>query len=190
MQTEVTRVERYPSIAGHKTQFRADIGIQEVLFPYVRPDPLGNVSHRGGNTMRNHQLEMFGLMILLFGCSDQGVNLDSPGPVNVPMNSAINGKTFTCSLNQTFSLELDLNADAGYQWDHSISDTSILHLDSTNYRPQSGDKFVDGGLTVETFYFRITSAGRCTIDLIQHRGWESGIRPIQTVHFAVVVQPR
>ena len=140
--------------------------------------------------MRAHYLTIFGLMILLFGCSDQGANLDSPGPVNDPLNSAVNGKTIACVLNQTFSLELDLNADAGYQWDHSISDTSILRLDSTNYRPKSGDKFVDGGLTVEAFYFRTMSAGQCTVDLIQRRGWESDIPPIETVRFWAVVQVR
>jgi predicted secreted protein len=128
------------------------------------------------------------LMIFFFGCSDHGVNLESPGPSGTPLTSAINGKNVACSPNQCFSLELDLNADGGYQWDHNISDTSILRLDSTNYRPKSGNWSIVGGLTVQTFYFRAVHPGQSTIDLAERQEWMKDVPPINTVRFAVIVR--
>lgn len=104
--------------------------------------------------MRAHHFTSFVLMMFFFGCSDQGVNSDFPMPYGAPLTSTIDGKYVACYPNQRFSLELDLNADGGYQWDLNISDRSIISLDSTRYRPKSGNWSAAGGLTVETFCFR------------------------------------
>ncbi len=127
-------------------------------------------------------------MILLLGCSDQGVNSDYPMPNGTPFTSTIDGKYVACFPKQRFSLELDLHADGGYQWDLTLGDTSILHLDSTHYRPKSGNWSGVGGLTVETFDFRAVHIGQCTINLAERQEWMKDVPPINTIRFAVIVK--
>ena len=118
----------------------------------------------------------------LFGCSDSSI------PTEAKLDSSINGKNITITTNSKFAIEFDLNADAGYQWDYSLSNTSVLKVDSTNYRPKSGNWNQVGGLTVETFYFCSKKTGQCKVSLFEHRGWESDVSPINTVQFNVIVR--
>ncbi len=126
------------------------------------------------------------LMIILAGCTDMGsepVITTAAG-----LDASIDGKTVEVGQNQRFSLELDLNADGGYQWDYQISDTNVVRMESTSYRPKSGQWGMVGGLTVETFQFRTGRTGTSAIHLIEHRGWEPDIPPINTVEFIVLVK--
>lgn len=120
------------------------------------------------------------LVIILFlsGCSE------SVAPTENHFSSSIDGKSIVINKNHQFILELNLNADAGYQWDYSISDMSVVILDSTNYI--WGNQV--GGITTKNFYFRGVMAGSCGIDLFEHRVWESNVAPINTVHFSVMVK--
>ena len=129
--------------------------------------------------MKSH-LTMLGLMILSLGCSDSSM------PTQTQLDSSINGKTIKYPINYTFSLELDLNASAGYQWDHNISDTTIVHLDSTKTRPKY-IPIVPGGETVKTFYFRTMKTGICTLNLIEHQRWLPDVLPIHSIQFIVFV---
>ena len=131
--------------------------------------------------MRKFHLTMSGLMILFLDCSDSSM------PTQTQLDSSINGKNVVYTSHQRFSLELDLAADAGYQWDYTISDTTVVRVDSTRYRPKSGNWNQDGGLTVETFYLCTKNAGKSTIGLIEHRGWEKDVPPIAVVRFNVSV---
>jgi predicted secreted protein len=118
----------------------------------------------------------------LLGCSDSLL------PTEVKIDSTINGKNITIITNQKFALELDLNADAGYQWNYSISDTEVVRIDSVSFKPKSGNWNQDGGVTVETFYFVGKRTGQCLIGLIEHRVWEKDAPPISTVQFSVIVK--
>jgi hypothetical protein len=123
-------------------------------------------------------------LLVLCGC-DLGESLKS-----VPqLNSSVNGTTVTYPLNQSFLLELDLNADAGFMWYHTFSDPTVIHLDSTKYRPKSGnwDMGMVGGMTVATFYFRTTKIGKCTIDLAERQGWLPNNPPNSSVRFSIYV---
>ena len=121
-------------------------------------------------------------LLALCGC-DLGDSLTSPPQ----LDSSVNGKTVAYAPNQSFLLELDLNADAGYTWYHTFSDTTVIHLDSTRYRPKSGNWNLVGGMTVETFYFRATKTGKCSIALDERQGWLPNVPPINSVRFTVVV---
>jgi predicted secreted protein len=99
----------------------------------------------------------------------------------------VNGKNVAYASNQTFSLELDLNFDAGYSWYLAISDTTVIHLDSTGYWPKNGDSNMEGGLTVETFYFRAAKIGQCLVALDERQGWLPNVPPIHSVRFTVTV---
>jgi predicted secreted protein len=137
--------------------------------------------------MKNIHLTMLGLMILFLGCSDSSIPTQTQLDSSKQLDSSINGKNVAYTSNQRFSLELDLEADAGYQWDYTISDTTVVRIDSTRYRPKSGNWNQIGGLTVETFYFYTKTAGNSTIDLIEHQGWVKDVPPIATVRFYVSV---
>jgi len=125
---------------------------------------------------------LFFFLSVLCGC-DLGDAL-KPEPL---LDASVNGTSVTYALTQSFSLELDLNADAGYQWFYSASDTTVIHVDGTEYRPKSGNWNQVGGLTVETFHFRATKPGRCSISLYERRGWLPNVAPIDSVRFGVVV---
>lgn len=122
------------------------------------------------------------LISFLFSCSDMIM------PTEVRLDSSINGKNITVNTNSKFTMELNLNADAGYQWDYFLSNTSVLKVDSINYRPKSGNWNQVGGITVETFYFCSKRTGQCKINLIEHRVWENNVPPINTVQFNVIVR--
>jgi predicted secreted protein len=124
------------------------------------------------------------LVILAFssGCSDDVLLPEDQ------FDSSIDGKSIRINENHQFILELDLNADAGYSWDYSISDTTVLRIDSTTYRPKSNDRNLCGGITIETFYFCSINKGDCNVNLYEHQHWVSDVKPINYIQFKVIVK--
>lgn len=120
--------------------------------------------------------------VLLLHCSD-----DILAPA-YQYDSSVNGKTVSASHNQQFILELDLAADAGYQWDLSISDSFVVKIDSTCKRPKSGKWNIDGGMTIETFYFKALKRGKCSVNIKEYQNWEPDVEPINKVQFDVIVR--
>ncbi len=118
------------------------------------------------------------LILLSSGCSESSPPLE---------NSAGKEVAVTYPPDQQVSFELDLNADAGYQWDYDISDMTVVKLDSTSYRSKNGRREV-GGLTVETFFFKTLNTGQCTITLRELRGWQRNVAPIHSVRYQVNVR--
>lgn len=131
--------------------------------------------------MRNYYVWSVFLTLLLIGCSR------SSAPTQAQLDSSINGGTFTASPNEKFSLRLDLNADGGYQWNYDVSDSAVVTMDTqpTFQPPKTGV----GGVTIETFYFRVLREGQCTMTFNQSRGWEQDVAPISTVKFLLVAKP-
>ncbi len=121
------------------------------------------------------------MLLTIVGCSQ------SSSPTEPQWDSSIAGKSISYPPNQRFTLQLDLNADAGYQWDISVTDTNVVRVDSTNYRPKSGNYNQVGGITVETFYFCTRYAGRSAVTLAERRGWEPGVPGIDSLAFTVSV---
>ncbi|OGU28575.1 MAG: hypothetical protein A2057_16930 [Ignavibacteria bacterium GWA2_35_9] len=132
--------------------------------------------------MKKYYLLFFVIISFLSGCSDNVLSSEDQ------FDSSINGKSIRINKNHQFILELDLNADAGYCWDYSIGDTTVLRIDSTSYRPKSGNWNQCGGVTIETFYFCGIKKGNCEVNLFEHRVWESNIKPINTIQFNVIVK--
>jgi predicted secreted protein len=132
--------------------------------------------------MKKYSFVLFIVMIVSFGCSDSSL------PTETQFDSSINGKNITIIPGHAYTLELDLNADAGYQWDYSISDNDVIGIDSTSYRPKSGNLNLCGGITVATFYFRGKKSGLCFVKLIEHQVWVKDVPPINTIRFSVNVK--
>jgi predicted secreted protein len=122
------------------------------------------------------------LLLWAYGC-----DLGEPLSSDPQLHLSLNGRFLTYSVNRPFSLELDLNADAGYSWDCTISDSTVIRLEKTTYRPKSGDWNVCGGMTVETFLFRTTKPGECTISLAERQAWMPEVPPINSFQVTVIV---
>ena len=86
-----------------------------------------------------------------------------------------------------FSFDLNLNADAGYQWNYSINDTNVAKIINTNYRPYSGNWNQVGGLTIETFYCCTYRPGICVFTLREQRPWLPNVPAIDSLCVLVVV---
>jgi predicted secreted protein len=136
--------------------------------------------------MFKYVLVFISIILFLSRCSgiSQPAEFQLVSPVLGP---EIDNQKLVCPPGQRFLLQLDLSADAGYQWDYYISDVTVIQLDSATYRPKSGE-LIWGGLTIETFYFRAAKQGLCSINLQELRGWEKDIPPISTLQFAVMVK--
>ena len=131
--------------------------------------------------MKTHVCFTFILLFSLVGCSQPS------SPVALELDSSINGKTVLYPRNQKFTLQLDLQADAGYQWNYSIGDTNVVRIDSTCYTPKSGNWNQIGGVTVETFFFCTVQTGQSVVTLIEHRQWEPNVPAIDSLTFTLVV---
>ena len=133
--------------------------------------------------MNMHHGFTFIVLLTIVSCSH------SSSPTEPTWDSSINAKSVTYPRNQKFSLQLVLSADAGYQWNITMSDTTVLRVDSTSYRPKSGNQNQVGGLTIETFYFCTLNVGRSLINLAERRNWEQGKPAIDSLAFSVTVIP-
>ncbi len=116
--------------------------------------------------------------LVLSGCSQ---------PTEVRYNSAIDGETVTFSANQKFSLQLDVNADAGEQWECEISDTTVVSTDG-NPSYKSLSPGATGGETMETIYFRANMRGQSSVTLIEQQPWEKDVPPTSSIQFIVLVR--
>jgi predicted secreted protein len=132
--------------------------------------------------MKKYYLLFLVIISFLSGCLDNIVSTENQ------FDSSINGKIIRINKYHQFTLELDLNADAGYQWDYSMTDTSVVRIDSTNYRPKSGNWNQIGGVSIETFYFCGIKKGNCRVKLFEHQAWESNIAPINTIQFNIIIE--
>ena len=121
------------------------------------------------------------VLVLLGGCSGPS------GPIDPMFDSTIGGTILHYSTNQSFVLELDVAADGGYLWDYSISDTNVVRIDSTGYRPKSGNWDMEGGVTIETFYFRTLRSGISIVEMAERRPWMRLDPPIDSLRFIVLV---
>jgi predicted secreted protein len=121
-------------------------------------------------------------LLVLCGCDLGDSHISEPR-----LDSSVNGKRVAYATNQSFLMDLKSNADAGFSWYLAISDTTVIHLDSTGYWPKSGDSNMLGGPTMETFYFRATKIGQCLVALDERQGWLPNVPPIHSVRFTVTV---
>jgi hypothetical protein len=120
---------------------------------------------------------------VLAGCSDLG------GPTTdglAQLDETVNGMTLSYGSNQRFKLCLDSWADAGYQWEYSLSDSSVAFVEGkVTYRQNNPD--VAGGLSTATAVLCTGRTGRCRVTFIEHQIWMKDNPPRKTVTFTIVV---
>jgi predicted secreted protein len=134
---------------------------------------------------------LFWFLLALFfcsGCTDEGVNV-SPWDGTPLLDASINGTEMTTGIDSRFRLELDVWADAGYQWDCSFSDSTVLQLEKTTTRGTStSNPPTPGGPTFETFYFKAKVEGSSTVTLIHRQRWMLTVPPKDSIGFVVNVR--
>jgi predicted secreted protein len=129
--------------------------------------------------MRSRLLFIFILSLFLGNCSQPS------SPIEQAFDSAVNGRTVSFPRNYNFTLKLDLPADVGYRWEYTISDTSIVRLDSTVYLVNAD---LTGGVIVETFFFGTLKNGESKISLLERQPWKEGNNaPLKSVAITVRV---
>jgi predicted secreted protein len=131
--------------------------------------------------MKGYSLPTVILLLSLIGCSRPSSSIEPK------LDSSISGKTFSSSGNQEFTLQLDVHSDGGYQWAYSISDTSVVQVDSTRFAPKSRDPKLLGGLAIQTLFFHTLQPGQSLVTLTERRVWEKNVTPIDSLEFTVVV---
>jgi predicted secreted protein len=125
------------------------------------------------------------LTVALFSCSHP---TELNRETGISLDASVNGTTVSYPPGQSFSLDLEVFADAGYTWECTISEESVLAMErDPSYRPKYGGPILPGGATIETFYFRTAGFGKSTMTLIEHQGWMKDVPPIVTVQFTVIV---
>ncbi len=130
---------------------------------------------------------IFLLLPLLFLCCTHPTEVINQ--TGNSLDASANGKTVIYPGNQFFTLNLDVHADAGYQWDYSFSNPAVVGLTgSPTIRQKDPGPVMVGGAAIETFLFLTTEAGECTVTLIEHQSWMKDVPPINTVSFTVVVR--
>ena len=141
-----------------------------------------------GRTMQASVCILSLLSLMLVACSNSTPpSGPAPDSEEVMIDSTANGTTISYPVDERFCLELLLSADAGFQWDYTLSDTSVVCIDSTCCRPASGDWNQVGGYTIESFHFRTIHSGLCSVHLIEHQAWIPEVPPIHTCSFTVAV---
>jgi len=123
------------------------------------------------------------LLLVLIACEKSnpvtGITPEEPA-----FDSSINGQSLSYLRNQRFSLKLDLAADAGNQWEISMTDTTVVCVDSTAYWVKPNQV---GGLIAETFYFCTMKSGQSVITMIEHQPWKGGGPTVDSLAFTVTV---
>lgn len=131
---------------------------------------------------------LFFALCLWSGCADQGVNLSSVDNSTL-LDGSIDGKQITAIVDARFRLELEVLADAGFQWDCSISDSSVVRLERVSFRSASPTyPPAPGGAVFETFHFQTKAEGSCTVLLIHHQAWLPTVPPRDKVRFFLYVR--
>jgi hypothetical protein len=123
-------------------------------------------------------------LFLWAGCADQGV---SPIDGTFPLDANINRNQMTTAVDSRFRLELEVLADAGFQWDCSVSNPAVLTLDSVSFRTLAVPPAV-GGPVWETFYFCAKTKGASAVQLVHHQAWLPTEPPRDALSFLVYVR--
>ena len=95
--------------------------------------------------------------------------------------------TFTTSVGETFTLELDANATTGYSWSQKIKDTNVVTYVTNLYVAKVTDPQIVGSGGTDTFTFKAVGKGTTTITLAYARVWES-VTPAQTRTITITVK--
>jgi predicted secreted protein len=122
------------------------------------------------------------------GCKDEGV-IVSPWDSTSLLDASIQGQQMTVGMDARFRLELEVLSDAGFSWDYTLSDSTVLALEKVSYRhPSSTSPPPPGGTTFETFYFHTKTEGRCIVQMIHHQHWMLTVPPRDSIGFVVDVR--
>ena len=123
----------------------------------------------------------FSFLLLLFFMSDK-----QPAPrKSLTLKAEDNGKHYLLIKEGQIDLSLKAHFSAGYSWDISQLDSSILK--------QSGEvKFIPeseklGAPATQLFYFQAINLGETKIKLIYHRSWEKEKVPADSFEINIEV---
>jgi len=128
----------------------------------------------------------FSLLLLLGACARPGGDQNKPTVLTIGEEEA--GKTVTLAAGDQLVVSLPANPGTGYSWEmQPAPDENILTLvDEPQFSAQDTNRVGAPGLLRFTFDAR--NPGETTLTLVYHRGWETGVPPLETYAVKVVVE--
>lgn len=117
----------------------------------------------------------------LFSCGKS--KHDSPPQVPAgALTEKDSGSTVTLHVNETITIALRGNGSTGYLWEVVPGAETILQGGESQYIVDS-DAVGSPGTAI--FVFKAIAPGNATLQLINHRPWETGVPPVQTFQLTV-----
>lgn len=102
---------------------------------------------------------------------------------NVEIGAEANGTTIDLETGQKLVISLESNPTTGFDWEVSEIDDAVITKSGDSEFTAESDLIGAGGM--RTFTFKAAGTGTCTLKLIYHRAWETGIAPEQ--EFSVTI---
>ena len=135
-------------------------------------------------------LVRFAAVLALFtvGCGELGEPLERGSSI---LDETVNGRSLLYPPGGTFDVVLEENFDAGFVWKYTVSDSTVIRVDSVTYKeytPLPPPRPV-GGSTTKTIHFSATGRGQCDVYLFEHQPWMKNVPPHRVVRFLIVVEP-
>lgn len=108
-------------------------------------------------------------------------------PQSVNLTSADNGGKAVVKEGGQIIIKLDGNPSTGYSWEAKDLDATMFKQAGDPVFSSSNPGLVGSGGTL-TLTFDTLKAGTSTLNLIYHRPWETGVKPINTFSVSVTVK--
>lgn len=137
---------------------------------------------------QTHQRSSDGMKfpLTLIACLLAGCATNSSTRVLTPLD---NGHEVTVTVGQVLVVELPSNVTTGYGWNYRNDGEVVEQVGQREYMADAHQFGMVGVGGTEIWRFRAVKAGQQTVQLDYVRPWETGVAPVKTVSYNVVVQP-
>ena len=106
----------------------------------------------------------------------------------IKLNKDDSGKTIELSVGNIFEITLAANNTAGYQWEISSINTSVLEKISEEYIPDNASQNIVGSGGKFVGKFKAVNIGNSALEMVYHRTFEKDVAPVKKFNINVLVK--
>ena len=126
------------------------------------------------------------LLIIFLALASCGSSDNPPRPITLLENAS--GSTVALRQGQAISVSLKENPSTGFRWELVPGyEIFLAQQGDSQYVADSVPVGMAGGGGVRTFNFMAIASGNCTLQLIYHQPWATGVAPAKTFEAAIAV---
>ncbi len=96
------------------------------------------------------------------------------------------GETITIKNESCVTIEIDSQLSTGYRWRFAIKENPGMLINS-DYKVQTAEEQVVGGIDKEIFTFKAVKAGNATIVFDYVRPFDKAQKPLKTKEFNIII---